>query len=377
MATGAISGAPTTNTGSPFSVQVTVTDSTGAIGNRTYVLTINEPVTLTISAPVSLPAGTVSVAYPSTTPTADGVSGTCTWWATGLPAGLTMDPSTGTIAGMPTSDIGSPFTVVVWVKDATSATAARSYSLTVNAAASTLPAASGISNAAGGQPLVAPNSWVSVYGSNFAPADFSDDWSKSIVNGKLPSTLDGVSVTVGGQVAYVSYVSQTQVNALLPDVGFGPVQATVTTPAGTSTSITVNSQQYSPAFFPWPKSQPVATHVDYTLAAKDGTFPGTATVPAKPGEVVILWCTGFGPTNPAAPTGVPLPASPIYNTASPVTVTIGGVPASVYGTALAPGFAGLYQLVVTVPASLQNGDYAVVASINGSQTPVATLTLHN
>jgi uncharacterized protein (TIGR03437 family) len=56
-----------------------------------------------------------------------------------------------------------------------------------------------------------------------------------------------------------------------------------------------------------------------------------------------------------------------------VTVTVGGVAASVYATALAPGFASLYQVAVTVPASLAPGDYPVVASIGGAQSPSTTL----
>jgi uncharacterized protein (TIGR03437 family) len=225
--------------------------------------------------------------------------------------------------------------------------------------------------------VVAPNAWVSVYGSNLVPAGFTGDWSKAIIDGKLPTTLDGVSVTVGGQAAFVSYVSPGQVNALLPNVGFGPLPVTVTTPAGTSTPFIVNSQQFSPAFFPWPNSQPVATHLDYTLAAKNGTFDGTPTVPAKAGEVIVLWCTGFGPTNPTAPTGVPIPVTTTYNTASAATVMIGNVPATVFGTALAPGFAGLYQMALTVPASLPDGDYTLIANINGAQTPATTLTVQN
>ena len=200
--------------------------------------------------------------------------------------------------------------------------------LTVGGPVPALPAIRGISNAAGGQTVVAPNAWVLIYGSNFAPADFTDDSGKSIVNGELPTTLDGVSVNVGGQATYVSYVSAVQINVLLPDVGFGSMAVTVTTPVGTSTPVNVNSQQYSAAFFPWPNSQPAATHVDFTPAAKNGTFPGITTVPANEGEVIILWGTGFGPTIPTAPTGVTIPISLLYNTASPAAVMIGSTPAS-------------------------------------------------
>lgn len=241
------------------------------------------------------------------------------------------------------------------------------------------PAIAGVANAAGGQPGVFPNAYLSIYGSNFAPAGFTGDWGKSVVNGQLPTTLDNVSVMIGSQPAYVSYVSSGQINVLAPpDLGLGSMQVTVTANGNTSDPFTVTSQQYGPAFFPWPNGQPVATHADYTWAAANGTFSGVTTVPAKAGEAIILWGTGFGPTTPAAPTGTEVPASPIYYTANPVSMTIGGTPAQVYATALASTFAGLYQVVVTVPASLANGNYPILATVNGTTSPTGvTLAVQN
>ncbi len=236
---------------------------------------------------------------------------------------------------------------------------------------------SGVSNAASGLAAIAPNAWVSIYGSNCMAAGFSDDWSKSISNGNLPTSLDGVSVSVGGMPAYVSYISPGQINILTPNVAAGSAPVTVTAPNGSTAQVTVTSQQFSPAFFPWPNGQPVATHLDYSWAAKNGTFAGAATVPAKPGEYIILWGTGFGPTTPAAPTGVTVPATTTYNAANAVSVTIGSATASVYGTALASGFAGLYQVVAMVPSTLSNGDYPLVATVGGVATATTTLTVHN
>jgi uncharacterized protein (TIGR03437 family) len=376
IATGTITGTPTMTMGSPFTVQVTAGDGTGDMAIRSYTLVVDGP--LSMSGPRSLPAGIVGVAYTATTLTAAGGSTPYTWSATGLPPGLSIGIATGAITGTPTTIAGSPFSLKATVIDGTGDTASNNWMLVINPAVSALPEISSVSNAAGGQTSVAPNTWVSIYGSNFAPASFTDDWSKSIVNGELPTKLDGVSVNVGDQAAYVSYVSAAQINVLLPDVGLGDVPVTVTTPAGASTPVYVNSEQYGAAFFTWPNNQPVATHIDYTLAAKNGTFTGTTTVPAKPGEVIILWGTGFGPTTPTAPAGVPIPVSPVYNTASPVAVMIDNVPASVYGTALASGCAGLYEVVVTVPASLPDGDYTVIAiNIDGSQAPPVTLTVSN
>ena len=142
---------------------------------------------------------------------------------------------------------------------------------------------------------------------------------------------------MGGQAAYVYYISPGQLNVLAPDVPAGPVTVTVTTPSGTSASFTTTASLYGPAFFLWPGSQAVATRTDYSYAVKAGTFAGANTAAAKPGEVIILWATGFGPTIPTPPPGVAVPSGN-YPTASTPTVTIDNISAMeiVYGAALRP-----------------------------------------
>ncbi len=54
-----------------------------------------------------------------------------------------------------------------------------------------------------------------------------------------------------------------------------------------------------------------------------------------------------------------------------VAVAINNVEVVVYGSALAPGFAGLYQVAIQVPPSLADGDWPVVARIGGAQSPAA------
>jgi uncharacterized protein (TIGR03437 family) len=226
----------------------------------------------------------------------------------------------------------------------------------------------GVVNGASFQPGVTPNAWVTISGTNLAP--LTDTWANSIVNGNLPTSLDGVKVTVGGAPAYVYFVSPTQINALAPpSISSGPVQVAVNTPGGTSAAATVTASQYAPAFFPWPNNQAVATHQNFTLAAKNGTFAGTTTVPAAPGEVIILWGTGFGPTIPAVPPGIQVPTTTTYSTSTLPAVTIDNIPATVYGAALAPGYAGLYQLAIQVPSSLANGDWPVIATIGSVSSP--------
>jgi uncharacterized protein (TIGR03437 family) len=228
------------------------------------------------------------------------------------------------------------------------------------------PAITSVVNAAGFQAGFVANSWVTIQGSNLAPQ--TDDWSHSIINGALPTSLDGVSVTMGGKAAYVYYISPTQLNVLAPDVPAGPAMVTVTTPGGTGASFSSTASLYGPAFFVWPGSQAVATRQDYSYAVKPGTFPGATTVAAKPGDIIILWATGFGPTMPSAPSGVSVPNGS-YPTASLPTVTIYNTPVIVYGAALAPGSAGLYQIAIQVPNSLADGDWPILASIGGAISP--------
>lgn len=239
-----------------------------------------------------------------------------------------------------------------------------------------LPPAAAIVRGVDGRPVVAAGSWAEISGAAFIPAG-SVDWSESLRDGALPASLNGVSVHVAGRQAYLAYVAPEQVSFLVPGGAFGPSPVTVTTPSGTTAPVTVQVQPISPAFFSWPDNQPVATHQDSSIAAKNGTFPGSHTVPAKSGERILLWATGFGPTNVPVPAGVPVPSSPPYETASPALVTIGSLPASVLSNVLVPGLAGVYRLEVEVPHALPNGNYPVIAYVNGLSTLPAILTVHD
>jgi uncharacterized protein (TIGR03437 family) len=228
-----------------------------------------------------------------------------------------------------------------------------------------------VENAASFVQGVVAGSWLTIKGTNLSPV--TDTWANAIVNGKLPTLLDGVSVMVGGLPAYVYYISPGQINVVTGSIGTGSVTVTVTNPAGTSPGVSATSLAEQPAFFEWPNNQPVATrNADGSYAVAPGTFAGATTVAAKPGDVLILWGTGFGPTTPAAPVGQQVPASS-YPTATPLTVMIGATAATVYGAALSPGFAALYQVAIQVPTTLANGTYPIVATVNGASSPATVM----
>jgi uncharacterized protein (TIGR03437 family) len=233
------------------------------------------------------------------------------------------------------------------------------------------PTITSVTNSASSQPQIAPNTWVTITGSSLAST--TDTWNNSIVNGALPTQLGGVSVTIGGKQAYINYVSPGQINLVTPDVSPGPAAVVVTSSGGTSAAFTVTAGQYSPAFFVWPGNQAVATHLDFTFATKPGTFPGVTTVPAKPGETIILFGTGLGPTTPSTPAGTLVPATPTYDTSALPTVSLNNASVTVVGAALTPNSAALYQVAIQVPSSIGNGDFPVQVSIGGVTSPVGLI----
>jgi uncharacterized protein (TIGR03437 family) len=235
----------------------------------------------------------------------------------------------------------------------------------------TVPAICAVLNSASLLPGISSNSWGTIVGTGLASAP--DTWEKAIVNGRLPTNLDGVSVSVGGKPAYVEYVSPTVINFVVPDVAVGPQQVVVTNGTAASLPYRVPIATYSPAFFDWPGSQAVATRPDYTWAVKSGTFPGVTTIPAKPLDVIVFWATGFGPTTPAYTSGIQVPADQIYSTSALPVVKVNNVAVKVLGAALTPGSAALYQIAIQVPSPLADGDYPVTAIIGGVSSTGGTI----
>jgi uncharacterized protein (TIGR03437 family) len=188
------------------------------------------------------------------------------------------------------------------------------------------------------------------------------------VNGRLPTSLDGVSVTINGKPAFVEYISPTQINVQAPsDTAVGVVDVVVTNNGAASVAATAQLQTVAPAFFEYPGTTYAAASrlPDYAAIADPAAVPGT--VPARPGDLVVLWGTGFGATNPPVPAGTVVRGTPA-TTISP-RVTVGGVPAEVVSTLLTTDSAGLYQVTLRIPESAPAGPVALQASIGGVPAP--------
>ncbi len=230
-----------------------------------------------------------------------------------------------------------------------------------------LPTITSVVNGASFQPGIAAGSWVTIRGANLASTTrtWRDD---EIVNGKLPISLDGVSVKINNRDAAVYFISPTQLNVQAPsDAALGDVPVTVTTAAGASAAATAQLQTFAPAFFLWQEKFAVATRPDFTWVGPPGLFPGVTTTPAKPGEVIILWGTGFGATSPEVLSGTTVSGAPTLVT-NPA-VRIGGAGVEFLGAALSPGSAGLYQIAIRVPDSAPDGDLPVVAEFGSVRSP--------
>jgi len=224
-------------------------------------------------------------------------------------------------------------------------------------------------SAFGGFASVAPGSWIEIYGSNLASD--TRGWLGSDFSGaNAPTSLDGTSVTIGGQPAFIDYISPGQVNAQVPsNVGTGLQQITLKTVSGTSSpsSITVNAVQPgldAPASFSLNGIQyTVALFGDGTYVLPEGAIGGVNSRPAKPGDTIMLYGVGFGPTTPDIPAGQVVQQSNML--ADSFKISFGGTPAMLSYSGLAPTLVGLYQFNVVVPSVAASDAVPLTFTLDG------------
>jgi uncharacterized protein (TIGR03437 family) len=217
---------------------------------------------------------------------------------------------------------------------------------------------------------VETGSWITIWGANLAPSTLAWDG-----NFPIPQSMGGVSVTIDGKPGYLWFVSPGQINLQVPDDdATGNVNVVVTTPAGAFTSkIALGPASPSLSLLDAKHVAALTPGKDggYDIVGPSGAFP-YATHPVPAGAALVLYGVGFGPTDPAVKAGQAVSAAAA--TVNPVSVTIGGINASVAFSGIVE--AGLYQINVTVPVGVPAGDQPVVASVSGIPTeagPVVTI----
>jgi uncharacterized protein (TIGR03437 family) len=217
----------------------------------------------------------------------------------------------------------------------------------------------------------APGSWIEIYGSNLA-ANTRSWLTTDFTNILAPTVLDGSSVTIGGQSAFVSYISGNQLNVQVPNVGTGPQPLIVNTPAGASPpyNLTISATEpglLAPASFTiGGKHYVVALYADgVTYAGPPGAFAGITSVRAKPGDSLTLYGVGFGAVNDpaAAPGKIELTENTVT---APLQILIGQAQAQVTFSGLAPLAVGLYQFNLVVPNVAANDAVPVSFTLGGT-----------
>jgi uncharacterized protein (TIGR03437 family) len=223
---------------------------------------------------------------------------------------------------------------------------------------------------------IAPGSWIEIYGANLAP-DTRGLVGSDIVNGVLPTTLDGVSVSVGGAAAFIDYVSPGQINVLVPStapVASGTVDISIKNANGTSdpygiyinatepgllapSSFTVGGKQYIAALF----------QDGQTFALPTGAIQGVPSHPASPGDVLTIYGVGFGPVTGGFTAGTLVTAQ--NSLTNNFSMSFGPTAATISYDGLAPSFTGLYQFNVVVPKIAANNATPISYTLGNSKTP--------
>ncbi len=205
----------------------------------------------------------------------------------------------------------------------------------------------GVVNAASFAPPgnpISPGQFVALFGTGLAPGN-------AVAKPPYPSSLSGVSVQVNGKPAPVYFVSPGQINFLVPYATTGSTAAIVVQNGGAnSNTVTVPVAPTAPGIYTLDQSGSgpgAILHADYSVV--------DASNPASAGETVLIYLTGMGTVSPAVADGTAGTAGTLYRaTGADPTVLVAGQPGTVRFNGLAPGYPGLYQINVTLPAPLAN-----------------------
>ena len=197
---------------------------------------------------------------------------------------------------------------------------------------------------------------LSVFGSQLAPLAMS----ASAV--PLPAALAGVSATINGVTAPLYYVSAGQLNIQIPYQTAANATAVLTVNNnGQTASATFRVAAAAPGIFTDQNGAPV---------------PNTS---AARGQMITMFMTGDGAVSPPLATGAaPASGTPVGNLPKPaqaVTVTVGGVPASIQFIGIPPGLAGVTQINYQVPAQVTPGTVPVVVTVGGVSSAPANLNV--
>lgn len=227
-------------------------------------------------------------------------------------------------------------------------------------------ASGGIVNAGSFLQGLTDGSWMSIFGDDLAAE--TRTWQLEDFDGpRFPLSVAGVQVKVDGKPAAIHFASPGQVNFQAPSgLTKGWVLVEMSTPYGSDQAYAYVSKE-NPGFFQVDaEGQVAALHADGRAVGRftEGPYVNAFT-PAKPGDVVAIFGTGFGPTDPDVKSGEIFQGAAELIAKGAVRVSVGGVEADVAFIGLSG--AGLNQLNIRIP-NLPKGDHDIQAVIDGAPT---------
>ncbi len=211
---------------------------------------------------------------------------------------------------------------------------------------------------------LAPGSIISIYGERLAEnVDAAQAY-------PLPAKLGSARVIIGDKAVPLFYASQGQINAIVP---FGlnlntTHQLLIQRGLTYSRPIPIDVAPAQPAVFTYQGAA-----IAYAYRGTDPPFLVTQQAPARAGDVLVLYSAGLGLPVQAVDDGAASPPVPVRDS---VAATVGGNPASVAYAGLLAGYAGLYQVNLTVPDGVTPGDAVpLMLTVSGQTSPIANLPI--
>jgi uncharacterized protein (TIGR03437 family) len=190
----------------------------------------------------------------------------------------------------------------------------------------------------------APNSVLALFGTNLSWRTHALE-SSDIAADTLPTQMAGVEVYVDDWPAPLLYVSGTQINFIVPGNEIaGDVTVRVTREGVLGPTVTVPLAEVAPALFDLGTGYAIATHAEGDLLTADS--------PGKPGEIVVIYLTGLGRTEPnPSPGEIPQTAAPILHLSDLAVSLDGAVLPSfrIKYAGVTPESGGLYQINLELP----------------------------
>ena len=210
----------------------------------------------------------------------------------------------------------------------------------------------GLGNAASGVQAFAPGQLVAVYGTGLVSA------LKIAATQPLPLSLNGTTATVNGIAAPLWFVSPSQINLQIPyETSVGPAVLAINN-GGKLASYNFTVQSTAPGIF---------TDLSKNMVPVSS---------GAPGQTIYGFITGDGEVNSLLFTGATNTSSSSFpKSRQALSMTVGGLPATVVFNGIVPGLIGVTQVNFTIPADIQPGIQPVVVRVGTIDSAPANITV--